>query len=308
MANAVPMLEGTSASGGYLVRDAFGPTLQTAIARESAVFDLSQKQYINTNKERFAVYAGRPTAAFVAEAAAKGVSGAEFTEMAVNVKKIATIVMYTDELLEDAAVDPTNLVNADVGAAFADLYDAHALGRTASGVLSSSFDVGLTTTTQTVELGAGGDALAVAISNAMEKVEANGYSPSGIVLARDARAQFRNARETVETATPLYQNFFGAGSPTDIYGIPLRYSSNLQTIGGTAGSARVVGIVGDFSQAYFVVRRSLTMSATNLATIDVSGTLHHLWQQNKTAMRWESRIGFNAADLNRAFCTITNVS
>lgn len=307
MANQVPMLEGTAAAGGYLVRDAFGPTLQLAVARESAVFDLAQKQYINTNKERFPVYSGRPTAAFVAEAAAKGVSGAEFTELAVNIKKIATIVMYTDELLEDAAVDPTNLVNADVAAAFADLYDAHALARQSTGVLSSSFDAGLTSTTQTVELGTTGDALALSISAAMEKIEANGYNPNGVILARDGRAAFRNARNTVETTQPVYTPGYTA-APDSIYGLPLRYSSNLQTVGGTAGSARVVGLVGDFSQAYFVVRKSLSMSATNLATIDVSGTLHHLWQQNKSAVRWESRVGFNANDINKAFCAIANVS
>jgi hypothetical protein len=74
------------------------------------------------------VYAGRPTAAFVAEGAAKGVTGAEFTQLAVDVKKMATIVLYTEEVLEDAQYDPQVLVNADVGAAFTDLIDAHILG------------------------------------------------------------------------------------------------------------------------------------------------------------------------------------
>lgn len=308
MANAVPLLEGTEASGGYLVEDAVGPMLVNGLARESAVFDLANKQTISTNKERFPVYAGRPTVAFVAEAAAKTATGAEFTEMAINVKKIASIVMYTDELLEDARLDPTVLVNADVAAAFADKIDAHALARTSGGVLASSFDAGLTSTTSTVELGTTGDAMAVAISNAMETVEANGYDPSGVILARDARAHFRNARNAVETTNPVYQDYFSAAAPQTVYGLPLRFSSNLQTVGGTAGSARVVGIVGDFRQAYFVVRKSLEMSASSQATIDVSGTLHHLWQQNKTAVRWEMRIGFNAHDLNNAFVAIANAT
>ena len=39
----------------------------------------------------------------------------------VNIKKIATIVLYTEELLDDAVEDPRVLVNADVEAAKASL-------------------------------------------------------------------------------------------------------------------------------------------------------------------------------------------
>lgn len=307
MANAIPLLEGTEASGGYLVEDAVGPMLVNAIARESAVFELSTKQTINTNKERFPIYAGRPTVTVVGEGAAKTATGAEYSELAVNIKKFATIVMYTDELLEDARIDPTVLVNTDVAAAFADTYDAHALGQTSAGPITGTFDSELTETTQTVEFGTGGDALAKAISAAMEKVESNGYDPNGVILARDARAHMRDARQTVETAMPVYSA--GYTTPvSDIYGIPLRYSSNLETIGGTAAASRCVGVVGDFRHAYFVIRKAMTMSASTQATVDVGGTLHHLWQQNKTAILWESRAGFVAHDLNKTFCAILNAS
>jgi HK97 family phage major capsid protein len=62
-------------------------------------------------RSSYSVYAGRPTAAFVNEAAAKAATGAEYREITVNIKKIATVVMFTQELLDDAREDPTVLIN-----------------------------------------------------------------------------------------------------------------------------------------------------------------------------------------------------
>jgi HK97 family phage major capsid protein len=224
VANALPLLEGTDESGGFLVRDSYGPTLVNAINRESAVASLANVRQVPGKREKYTVYAGRPTAAFVAEAVAKGATGAEYTELTVDIKKIATIVMYTDELLEDAQEDPTVLINADVRAAFADLIDAHALGRTSSGVVTGQFNSELTETTSTVELGSGGDALAVAISSAMNTIESNGYRPNGVILANDGRQHLRAARNTVETAAPLYTDGF-TREPDSLYGVGLRYST-----------------------------------------------------------------------------------
>jgi hypothetical protein len=54
--------------------------------------------------------------------------------------KAAAIVMYTEELIEDAVEDPTVLINNDVRAAFADYVDSNALGRNASGTIVGSFN------------------------------------------------------------------------------------------------------------------------------------------------------------------------
>lgn len=306
MANAIPMLEGTSASGGYLLPENFGPTLERGIARVGAVASLARVRQVAAHRERYAEYVGRPVAAFVAEGAAKGATGAEFAEVTLDIKKIAAIVMYTEELLEDAREDPTRLVNADVRAAFADLIDAHALGRTASGVVTGQFNSELSETTQEVELGTAGDALAVAISTAINTIQQNGYTADGIILANDAGLHLRNARGPGDNAaTPLYTDGFSA-APNSLYELPIRYSTNLQTIGGATAADRVVGIVGDFTHAILGIRNDIRVSASNQATIDVSGTLHHLFQQNKTAVRWEMRVGFVAHDLSKAFVAIVN--
>jgi HK97 family phage major capsid protein len=309
MANAIPLLEGTAASGGYLVPDQFVQgAFQRGIDRQSAVAALSTVRRVSGKTVKFTEYVGRPVAAFVAEGAAKAATGAEYAQVTVDIKKIAAIVMYTEELLEDAQDDPQVLINADVRAAFADLIDSHALGRNAAGVVTGQFNSELSETTQTVELGTSGDALAVAVSSAMATIEGNGYTTNGIILANDGRKHLRDARGTGDlVTTPLYSQ--GYTQPADsLYGVPIRYTTNLQTFAGSATTGRVVGVVGDFTHALLAVRNDIQVKFSDQATVDVGGTKHDLWQQNKVASLWEARVGFVAHDLNRSFVAIINAA
>ena len=312
MPNAIPLLEGTDASGGYIVRDTYGSTLQNTIQRESAVMQLSRVDRVAGKRQRYTIYAGRPTAAFVAEGAAKPVTGAEFSELVVNVKKIATTVLYTEEILEDAVTDPGVFVSPDVEAAFSDLIDAHALGYQAGSSISTSFDDSLRQTTQaaTEYDQSKADGLPLVISEAIAKIEANGGTPNGVILNPDARRVLRDARQSgsgLGAATALFSDGFNR-EPDSIYSLRLSYSTNLPTVLGNAAANRVIGIVGDFTHSLFVMRRDITVRSTQQATVDVSGTLHHLWQQNKTAVLWEQRLGYAIHDRDRMFCKIVNAS
>src|SRR5215207_9391595 len=155
MANQIPLSTATSGAGGYLLTPEVQDALLSTVARESAVFQLCRTIRINTKQATWPVYLGRPTAAFVSEAAAKPTTGAEFGTLTATVKKIATNVLYTMEILEDAQQDPRVLVNPDVEAAIADLADYHALGThvgpaNTTATYTSSFDAALLNTTQTV--------------------------------------------------------------------------------------------------------------------------------------------------------------
>jgi HK97 family phage major capsid protein len=310
MANAIPLLEGTNASGGFLVPDIdAGVVFERGLNRQSALASMPGLRIRRTTgkREKYTEYVGRPAVATVAEGAAKPATGAEYAQVTLDIVKAAATVIYTQELIEDAQTDPTVLINNDVRAAFADYVDSNALGRNAAGTIVGSFNSELSETTQTVELGTTGDAIAKAISDAMALLEANGYNPTGAILASDARASLRNARAAVETTMPVYSP--GYTQPAnELYGLPLRFTTNLQTFAGAAAAGRVVGVVGDFSQAVLAIRNDISTSFSNQATIDVGGTLHHLFQQNKVAALWEARFGFVAHDLNRAFVAIVNAS
>jgi HK97 family phage major capsid protein len=311
MANAIPLLEGTNASGGFYVPDTY---VQNAFARgldrRSAVAALANIRRVTGKRENYTEYVGRPTAAFVAEGADKPATGAEYAQVTVDIKKIASVVMYTEELIEDAQADPTLLVNNDVRAAFADLIDAHALGQTSAGTLTSQFNSTLRSTTSTVEYDqTKADGLSLALSSAINTIQTNGYTPNAAIWAPDAGLKFRDARDT--QGRPLYDSSIGAMDPNTLapqYGLQQRISTNLQSVAGTAAAGRVIGIVGDFTHALMAVRNDIRVKFSDQATVDVGGTAHRLWQQNKIASLWECRVGFVVHDLNRAFVAIINAA
>jgi HK97 family phage major capsid protein len=115
MANAIPLLEGTNASGGYLVPDEIGQTLQKTIQREAAVADLARVDRLVGKRTQLPDLLGPPDG--VVRRGRRREAGDRrrvHRQTVLNVKKIATTVMYTEELLEDAREDPRVLVNADV--------------------------------------------------------------------------------------------------------------------------------------------------------------------------------------------------
>jgi predicted phage gp36 major capsid-like protein len=286
MANQVPLGTLTSAAGGALVAPDFvtEPLLQKINRRTSVLSLPSTVRQTNTQRTTYPIYMGRPTAGFVGEGSAKGVTGAEFGTLNVNVKKIATIVLYDDELIQDAFTDPTVLVNDDVAAAFEELIDQHALGMAAGSAIVGQFDAELTgTTNTTADLATTTDGLAVAVSSAMNLIESNA------------------------TVNPYTGQQGALGQPGEsLYGMPIAWTTALDAL--PAGAGKIAAVVGDWSNAIFVIREDIKVSISHEATVDVSATLHHLWQQNKTAVRWEMRIGFNAHDLNRAFAIIPNAA
>jgi len=306
MSNAIPLLEGTSASGGYLVPDIYvQDAFQQGIDRQSAVAQLARIRRVNAKRVQFTEYVGRPTAAFVAEGADKAATGAAYNQVTVDIKKVASTVIYTEELIEDAQSDPTVLVNQDVRAAISDLIDAHALGHSPSGAVTTQFNNALANTTQTVEFGTTGDAAALAVSSAIQTVRGNGYQANGIIVGPDMERVLRDARDGY--GRPLFSDGF-VSAPSSIYGLNMSRSTNLTPVSTTAASGNVVAIVGDFSQALLAVRDDIRVKFSDQATINVSGTDHRLWQQNKVAALWETRVGFVAHDLNRAFVAIVNAA
>jgi HK97 family phage major capsid protein len=306
VANQIPLSGASNEAGAYLFRDDFGELLIDAINVESAVMQLARVDRLSARRKVYAVDVGDPTVAFVDESEDKPVTGAEFGQMDLNVKKLAAIVIYTEEMLEDAISDPRVLINRRLAQKFALKIDAHALGMEDGAVITGEFDDELVaTTTATTDLGTGGDAFALAVSQAIELVEANGYDATGIIAARDVKASLRDARATVETATPVYTAGFNR-EPDTLYGLRMEYTKNLDAF--PAGANKVAAVVGDWSHAIIGIRKDLTMRVSTEATVTVGGTPRNLWQKNEVAALWEMRVGFAVHDLNAAFAKIPNGS
>jgi HK97 family phage major capsid protein len=288
MANSIPISGASAGAGGNLLPSPLVDAVVQQIQRNSGALDLVDTAATNSRKEVIPVYKGRPAATFVTEGSAKPVDGAEFGTTTLNVKKIAVIVPFTDEILEDAQQDPAALVTPDVIAAIADLADAHIVGNG----ITSSFDSDLAGDAgETAALGADGDALKKAISSAMGKLEGNGYTPNGVLLGGDSRQAIRDARSEADNTTAI----FDAADP--FYGLRTGVSTNLDPITGS-DDADVIGIVADWNYCRFRVRSDINLSVSNEAAYTQGGSLVSAFERNVTLLRWEMRAGFVITDAN----------
>jgi hypothetical protein len=313
MANNTPLSGLSDAAGGIVLPEAEGGLLTTGLLREAGAFALAgDSRTTSSRREAFSIFNGRPTAEIVGEGGTKPVTGAEFSGGTLNIKKIASIITFTDEMLEDVMNGDLNiLVDSDVRGAIADVADANAVGKDSGTNISGAFDSELTATTQTVELGTGQDNLALAVSAALGTLEANGYRDLGILVPGDVARHLRDARVTgvsgggtaSPTVTALSQGLYQSNMDP-FYGLPRFVSTNLNTLSESAGSNKVVAVVASRPNIHVRIRHDVRVKPSNEAS--VGGT--SLYQNDLTALRYVLRAGFWVHDLDRAVVAITNGS
>lgn len=298
MANNTPLSGATSAAGGYAIPFEQGEILTNAVLKQAGALSLAgDARATSSRKETFAIWNGAPTASFVGEGGTKPATGAEFGAGTLNIKKVATIITFTDEMLEDVQNGDLNiLVDGDIRKAIADTIDSDA-------IKGSNFDTQLNSTTQVVALGSTQDKIALGVSAAMGSLEANGYSDFGVLVPSDFARQVRDARTvgvsgggTVAATTALASGLYQPNTDP-LYGLPYATSTNLDTI--TSGGT--VAYVVARNNLHVRVRRDVYVTPSNEAT--VGGT--SLYQNDLTALRYVTRVGFFVHDINRAVVKIT---
>jgi predicted phage gp36 major capsid-like protein len=312
MANQIPISGASQAAGGYLLPTEQGDILINGLLQESGALQICGDSRATTaRKSQFGIWLGAPTAGFVGEGADKPVTGAEFGQTTMNVKKVASIVLFTDEMIEDVQSGDLNpLVDSGVRLAIQDVIDANIIGKDSGVNITSNFDSMLRSTTATVEYTqANQDALARAVSAAMGVLEANGYGDSGqmgLLLGFGFGQALRDARSAADATAPLY----GAGGqgldPT--YGVQAAYSTNLNKPADAAAATNVVGFVVHKPNLHVRIRKDVTLTTSTEATVYDGAADRSLFQENLTAVRYETRLGFMVHDVNRAVVAIINAA
>ena len=311
MANNIPLAENPPAAGGYVLPPEQGDILVTGILKEAGAIALAgDARATSSAKWNFAVWLGQPTAAPVGEGAAKPATGAAFAQSSLTVKKFATIVLFTDEMIEDVMNGDLNvLVDSGVRTAINDVIDAHAIGLANGTPITTVFDSALAATTASVEYDqTKGDGLQRAISAAMGQLEANGYGDPGqmgVLLSFGFGQIIRDARSSFDTTLPIY----GANTGRDpIYGLASQVSTNLTPAGTAPAAADVLGFVVHRPNLHVRVRKDVTVTTSSEATVNDGVTDRKLFAENLTAARYETRLGFMVHDVNRAVVAIKNAT
>lgn len=312
MANNTPLSGLSDAAGGILLPEAQGALLTKGVLQaNNALSFAGDARTTSSRKEAFTIWNGTPTAEVVGEGGTKPVTGAEFGGGTLNIKKIASIVTFTDEMLEDVVNGDFNvLVDSGVRDAIADVADANAVGKSAGTNISGAFDSELTATTQTVEWDSSlQDGLQLAVSAAMGSLEANGYgnyNDLGILIHPSYARVVRDARMTgggTASATAQAQGLYGQAADP-FYGLPIFTSTNLNTLAESAGANKVIAVVAHRPNIHVRIRHDVRVKVSNEAS--VGGT--SLYQNDLTGFRYVWRGGMWVHDLDRACVAITNAS
>jgi hypothetical protein len=309
MPNQIPISGATLGAGGYLLPPEQGDILVNAMLQQAGAFALAgDSRATNSRKTQFGIWLGTPTAGPVGEGAAKPVTGAEFGQTELNVKKFASIVLFTEEMIDDVQGGDLNvLVDSGVRTAINDSIDAHGVGKDSGVNITTVFDSALRATTTTVEYNAAqGDALERAVSAAMGKLEAKGYgnvAQMGALLGFGFAQALRDARSSADTTQRVYD-----ATRDPFYGVTPFYSTNLNNLADAPGATKILGFVVNRPNIHVRIRKDITVATSTEATINDGTADRKLFQEDLTAVRYETRIGFMVHDINNAVVAIVDAT
>ncbi len=308
MANQIPLSGASNAAGGYVLPTEQGEILTNGILQEAGAIAIAgDKRAVNTRKAQYGVWLGTPTAGPVGEGASKPVTGAEFGQTDLNVKKFASIIYFTDEMLDDLQNGDVNvLVDSGIRTALEDSIDANAIGLDTGTAISGVFDDELIGSTQSVELSPAADGLEKAVSAALGKLEANGYGnpgSQGLLLGMGFAQYLRDARGQVGADATTERLYSGDRDP--FYGRQVEYSTNLSSAS-ESGAGKVIGFVVHKPNLHVRIRQDVNVKPSTEASINDGVSTRSLYQDDLTAFRYETRLAFMIHDKDRAVVQIEN--
>lgn len=255
---------------------------------ESAVMRLATQIALPGRGVTIPVITGDPTAAWVAETAAKPVSNGTPGTKLMTAYKIAVIETFSKEFVRDAKALYDALV-ARLPKALAGVFDSTVIG--ATNAPGNNFDTFASCTAQSILNANNGTYVGLVAADA--DIAAHGGIMNGIALSSQARALLLSATDT--TNRPLFLASANDGVVDKVLGVPTYFNKNLYKAGASSGSVpAVVGVAGDWTQAVYGTVNGVEISFTDTATLTSGNSTINLWQQNMVAVRAEIEVGFRA--------------
>lgn len=259
---------------------------------ESAVMRLARPIALPGRGVTIPVITGDPTAAWVAETAAKPVSNGTPATKLMSAYKIAVIETFSKEFVRDAQALYDALV-ARLPKALAAVFDSTVVGATQKP--GNNFDNFALCTAQGILNANNGTYLGLVAAD--EDIASHGGIMNGLALSAQAKSLLLSAVDT--TNRPLFLASAKEGVVDKVLGVDTYFNKNIYKAGTAAtqsdpGVPAVVGIAGDWSQAMYGTVNGVEIAFSDTATLTSGQTTINLWQQNMVAVRAEIEVGFRA--------------
>jgi len=227
-----------------------------------------------------------------------------FENISITAEKMAVIVPFEDQLLEDADQDLAALVKDDVAKAFIEALDRTYMGYELTTPFADSLS-GNTPANATIPYGTGVD-LAADLSDAISAIEQAGFDgPTGMIAHPAVKHLLRNLRDS--NNQPIYTEDLSACTPLErycVWGIPICFTRQVQTAGSPTAT-EILMAYGPY--VYIGDRTGLQVSVSSEATLTQAQMDNiNLWEQDMTALRFVIRRGF-AIKQDDALAKVTGV-
>ena len=283
------------ARGGYLIPEELKEEVLRIAENEYGIArrDMQYLPFTGPGNERkIPTLATSVSVGWVNEAGAKGGTNPTFGLVTQTLKKLAAIIPFTEELLEDSAINLTQLVAqlfAEAVAKEEDLQFFNGTGSPWTGILNNG-------SVNIVALGAGedmSDITADDLLDMIDKTPAGALSGAKFYLHRHALSYIRKLKD-ITSGQYIFQQP-GNGLPGTIWNYPYELVEACpdKTAGAAAnkgiiafGNLKLAAIFGDKQQ----IRAKLLDQAT--VTDGDGSTVLNLAEQDMVALRLEERVGY----------------
>lgn len=313
---AITAATATTDFTGFLPAHIADPIFERA-ARTSVVQQLCQRIPLGVNGESIPYVSGRPSAAWVAEAAAKPATAGAMILKSMVPKKLAAILVVSAEVVRANPGNYLSTMRESLAEAFAVAFDRAALhdegpdGTAGAGPFSTF----VAQTTKSQEIGAttvANGGIFVDFVEAMRDIvsdtDASGrrYQLTGWALDSVLEPAMWGAVDT--TGRPIFVDLPPDQAASSLSGGG-RLMGRPAFMGEGVASANltsVVGFAGDWSQAAWGAVGGISYRVSTEAAVTINGSLVSLFENNLVAVLAEAEYGFVVADVD-AFTELTNV-
>lgn len=254
--------------------------------QESAIMRLARPVSLPGRGLTIPVITNDPTAAWVAETAAKPVSNATPATKLMTAYKIAVIETFSKEFVRDAKALYDELVRR-LPLALASVFDSTVIGATQAP--GANFDTFAACTKQSILNANNGTYLGLVAADT--DIAAHGGVMNGLALGAQARGLLLSAVDGQNR--PLFLASASDGVVDRVLGVPTYFNKAIYKAAASSNPA-VVGVAGDWSQALYGTVAGVEITFSDTATLTSGGSTINLWQQNMVAARAEIEVGFRA--------------
>ena len=259
----------------------------------SAIMQMARQITLPGRGVQIPVITSDPSAAWVAETAAKPVSNPGLSTKLMQAYKLAVIVPFSDEFRRDAAALYDALI-ARLPLALAQKFDQTVIGAVEKP--GENFDNFAACTAQKLVPGAGetvyGNLAAAYTDIAEAGGSLNGFAmiPAGIGLLLGVADSLGRPIFTTSTAEGAIPRILGART-VEARGM---YKAGAAGVGTAAGTPAIVGVAGDWSQAMYGTVEGVQIRFADQTGLTINSSQVNLWEHNMFAVRAEIELGFRA--------------